>query len=1117
MVSVPAYTVRLTNSASVLRGNGGRSDAGRLPCGWNNPPPSASVGCLGTFAESEDVSFRVVYGTPGNPTPALRQQVFGYETVAITATEGVDYTGGSGRLTIEIGATSSRTVVFPVIQDLLDEDDELFAIHISVIGGGSLIANDYLVATIADDDLPPEVSIADISGPEDAGRLLFDATLGAPSAKAITIDYATADGSATSPADYGATTGTLTFAPGQTAATVSVSVVDDGIGESDETFTVTLTNPVNVTVDDGSATGTITDTGANPTMSVMNILSVSGAEDTIGSLAFVVTLQPAGTLEATAAYATADGTATAGNDYEAKTGTLTFAVGETAKTIMVPVKADTLPEDDETFTVTLSNLMNASRGSHGTGTIQDDDAIVLLTDGRGSEASGLLEFVVSLDGRGSARSTVLVDYETADRSAEAGTDYEAAEGTLTFPVGTSTLTIPVTVIDDAVHERTETILLFLTSIIGATADDTLAQGVIVDDDEASTEIELTAAPSRVVEGEGATAVVVTATLDASARQGATTVTVSVAKSGAAGVVDFDPVPAFAITIAAGATSGTKTFTLTPIDDEVDERDEVLDIAGTSDLPVTATSVTLTDDDSTSSSISLAADPPRVSEGDGATSVEITATLDGGARTAATTVTVSVSGSGNADAVDFQNVPSFTITIAAGDRSGTGTFTLTPIDDIVDESDETLSVTGTSDLPVTETEVELADDDSTSSSISLTAQPPRVSEGDGATSVEVMATLDAGARTEATTVTVTVSGSGNADAVDFQNVPSFTITIAAGDRSGTGTFTLTPIDDIVDESDETLSVTGTSDLPVTETEVELADDDSTSSSISLTAQPPRVSEGDGATSVEITATLDGGARTEATTVTVTVSGSGNADAVDFQNVPSFTITIAAGDRSGTGTFTLTPIDDIVDESDETLSVTGTSDLPVTETEVELADDDSTSSSISLTAQPPRVSEGDGATSVEITATLDGGARAEATTVTVTVSGSGNADAVDFQNVPSFTITIAAGDRSGTETFTLTPIDDIVDESDETLSVTGTSDLPVTETEVELADDDSTSSSISLTAQPPRVSEGDGATSVEITATLDGWRPDGGDDGDGDGVGERERGRGGTCLRFRRRRG
>ena len=84
---------------------------------------------------------------------------------------------------------------------------------------------------------------------------------------------------------------------------------------------------------------------------------------------------------------------------------------------------------------------------------------------------------------------------------------------------------------------------------------------------------------------------------------------------------------------------------------------------------------------------------------------------------------------------------------------------------------------------------IIDNDPTSTNILLTAEPPRVSEDDGETDVKVTATLDASARTQDTTVTVSVSASGNAGAVDFVEVGNFTITIAAGDTSGVGTFTL----------------------------------------------------------------------------------------------------------------------------------------------------------------------------------------------------------------------------------------------------------------------------------------------------------------------------------------
>ena len=605
-----------------------------------------------------------------------------------------------------------------------------------------------------------------------------------------------------------------------------------------------------------------------------------------------------------------------------------------------------------------------------------------------------------------------------------------------------------------------------------------------DDEATSSSISLTAQPPRVSESDGATDIAVTATLDAGARTEETTVSVSVSGSGNADAVDFADVADFTITIAGGDTSGAGTFTLTPIDDEVDESDETLSVTGSSVLTVNGTEVELADDDATSSSIALTAEPPRVSEGDGATPVRVTATLDAGTRTEATTVTVTVSGSGNAGAVDFADVRDFTIMIAAGDTSGSGTFTLTPEDDNVDESDETLTVNGSSVLPVTADTVALADNDQSSAAILLSASPGRIAEDGGASPVQVTATLDASARTVATTVSVSVSGSGRPDAVDYAaSATAFDITIAAGATAGTGTFTVTPEDDEVDERDEVLDVAGASDLPVTPASVTLADDEQTSTEIVLSAVPSTVSEGAGATPVEVTATLDAGARTVPTTVTVGVTGSGDPDAVDFASVRDLKIMIAAGATSGRWTFTLTPEDDDVAESSETLTVDGSSDLPVTKTSVTLTDDDVASSGIVLSASPSLVSEDGGAVPVKVTASLNGAVRQAATTVTVSVSGSGNSRAVDFQAVADFEIKIAANAANGEGTFTLTPVDDGAVEADETLTLSGASDLPVTPTTVTLADDDDASTRILLSAVPGRISEGDGPTPVTVTATLD----------------------------------
>ena len=166
------------------------------------------------------------------------------------------------------------------------------------------------------------------------------------------------------------------------------------------------------------------------------------------------------------------------------------------------------------------------------------------------------------------------------------------------------------------------------------------------------------------------------------------------------------------------------------------------------------------------------------------------------------------------------------------------------------------------------------------------------------------------------MTVSVGGSGTATAVDFAAVSDFDITIAAGDASKTGTFTLTPTDDAVDETNETVTVSGESgSLTVNSATITLTDDDAAPTAITLTVNDNSVAENDGATTITVTATVDGGTTrfAAATTVTVSVAGSGTATAVDFAAVTDFDITIAAEAQSKTGTFTLTPTNDAFDET------------------------------------------------------------------------------------------------------------------------------------------------------------------------------------------------------------
>ncbi|HEY9884119.1 MAG TPA: Calx-beta domain-containing protein, partial [Thermosynechococcaceae cyanobacterium] len=171
---------------------------------------------------------------------------------------------------------------------------------------------------------PPAASITSASraeGNSGSSALNFSVNLNKPSAQAVTLAYATANGSAQAGSDYAAASGTLTFAPGEVSKTIAVSVLGDAVFEPDETFTVTLSNATAATIATATATGTIANDDIPPT--TITIAGVTRAEGNSGSSPsnFVVSLSGASTVPISVSYATSNGTATAGQDYTASAGT----------------------------------------------------------------------------------------------------------------------------------------------------------------------------------------------------------------------------------------------------------------------------------------------------------------------------------------------------------------------------------------------------------------------------------------------------------------------------------------------------------------------------------------------------------------------------------------------------------------------------------------------------------------------------------------------------------------------------------------------------------------------------------------------------------------------------
>jgi Calx-beta domain/FG-GAP-like repeat len=230
--------------------------------------------------------------------------------------------------------------------------------------------------------LPPSLRVSDVTVKEgNAGTVAatFTVTLSAANAQTITVAYATASGTATAGSDYNSASDTLTFAPGETSKTIRVLVNGDRLGEAIETFFVNLNGATNATIADALGVGTIVDD--EPRISISDVSKAEGKKNQTTLFTFTVTLSAAYDQAVTMSFRTVDGTAkTSDSDYVAKTGTLTFAPGETTKTITIEVKGDSKKEANETFYMDLFG--NGSNSiftkSRGLGTILDDDGGALL-------------------------------------------------------------------------------------------------------------------------------------------------------------------------------------------------------------------------------------------------------------------------------------------------------------------------------------------------------------------------------------------------------------------------------------------------------------------------------------------------------------------------------------------------------------------------------------------------------------------------------------------------------------------------------------------------------------------------------------------------------------------
>ena len=307
---------------------------------------------VGTIANDEGVSLSISDVTVAETNAAGVNAVFtvslsttSSQTVSVTfatanntAVAPADYSARTATVLSFSPGSSSATITVAIAGDTRDENNETFFVNLTSPVNAT-IADSQGVGTITDNDPTPSLSINNVtvtegnSGSANAG---FTVTLSAASDLPVSVNYATANSSAVAGQDYTAVSGTLSFAAGTTTQTLNVPVTGDVLDEPNETFAVNLTVPVNATIADSQGVATINDNEGMPSLTINNV-TVTETDTGSTNAIFTVSLSPLSSSTVTVNYAMSGGNATAGQDYTATSGTLTFASGVAAQTISVPV------------------------------------------------------------------------------------------------------------------------------------------------------------------------------------------------------------------------------------------------------------------------------------------------------------------------------------------------------------------------------------------------------------------------------------------------------------------------------------------------------------------------------------------------------------------------------------------------------------------------------------------------------------------------------------------------------------------------------------------------------------------------------------------------------------
>ena len=1034
------------------------------------------------------------------------------DVVLTVAAVGSGFTLSGSALTIAAGQTASTgEVSITPVNDNVDNADRQATVTATVTAGRGVAAPAPVVLAITDDDGAPSVSlsVASPSVAESGSPVAVTATLSRASDADVVLTVALQGAGAVLSANK-----TLTITAGQTAssgAAVTVIPADDDTDNADRQVTVSAT----VTAGRGvaaPAARTLKITDDDPTVVTLSRSGGTGPiDENAGTAELTVTLGRAlATGETVEVPLTVSGVSADDFSLALKTGvgvntgvtlaaggllapklTLANAAARTAVLVLTAVQDQADEGASETATVTLGDLSAGTLSTNVGGgaepsddgddntpdntvaiTITDDDTAALVVAGAPvevSENSGTAQIAVRLTSRPTAAVTVAVSVSSAAAT--------ASPAALTFQPDAWDRPQPVTVtgadddLDNPGNKRDTTLVLNPASsdpAYNALADTTVAVSVI-DDDGAGVSVSKTAVTVHEDGGTDTYTVVLGA-------EPTHAVTVAVA-SGDTGVATVAP---GSLTFQTGDWDEPRTVTVTGTDDNADnpgdKRDVVVAHAVSSSdaayqaTPAAPVSVTVVDDDGAGVNVSKAA--VSVAEGGASDIYEV---VLGSQPTHAVTVTVAVpAGAGatvNKNSGVAGSVQTLEFTVAEWNTAQT--VTVAAVDDSTDQgTGRTARIAHTaastdprySAAPVAPVTVAIADDDPLPVA---TLRLGSASVSESGSPVAVTARLD---RPSDRAVTLAVASSGAGAALSAGK----TLTIAAGDTTSSGTVTLDPADDAVDNADRTVTVTavasggrGVAD-PVA-VELTVADDEA-APVVTLVLGAASVAESGSA--VLVTATLS---RASDVDVVLAVAAAGSGFTLSGS-----ALTVAAGQTASTGEVSITPVNDNVDNADRDVTVTATvtagRGVAAPAAVVLVITDDDGTPSVSLSVASSVAESG---SPVAVTATLS---RASDADVVLTVALQGTGAALSANKA----LTITAGQTASSgAAVTVIPADDDTDNADRQVTVSAAvtsgrgvaAPAPVV---LEITDDDPTLVTLSRSAGTGPIDENAGT--AELTVTL-----------------------------------